>query len=523
MTPSERVDQETVFAFIQSLPTDDPDHQGMQRIDTGANVIFLTGKKAYKIKRDVQYPFLDYSTLALRKRACEREIELNAPHAPQIYRSAKPITRSPDGHLAIDGDGEPVEWLVEMTQFDRTNELERLADGPPLAAALADDLAQMMVNAHDRAPKRDGQRFFDELSKYLDQNEDAFAEAPELFPPEEAKRLSQVSRQLLARLKPLILSRGDAGLVRLCHGDAHSRNIVLLEGKPFLFDAVEFSDDIATCDVLYDLAYLLMDLWHLDQRAGANRIFNRYLDISRRGEDQSGLAALPFYLMMRACLRAKISASGACFQTDPLERATLENDARSYFRLAQEFLASGQPFFAAIGGFSGTGKTTAAYGLAPHLSPAPGARVLRTDVERKRALGLTETDAPPEGTYSKERSDAVYAALEHQTRTYLATGHSVIFDGVLAREEERRRLEMIARDAGAKFTGIWLTAPLDVAKTRVLARKYDASDATPEVIEKQAEYDLGEMTWDQVEAGHSPEDTLGRILDRIRPNPTKLG
>jgi len=516
MTPSERVDQETVFAFIQSLPADDPDHRGIQRIDTGANVIFLTGKKAYKIKRDVQYPFLDYSTLALRKRACEREIELNAPHAPQIYLSAKPITRSPEGHLEIDGDGKPVEWLVEMTQFDRANELERLAEGPPLSTALADDLAQMMVNAHDHAPKREGQRFFDELSKYLAQNEAAFAETPELFPPEEAARLSHASRELLSRLKPLILSRGDTGLIRLCHGDAHTRNIVLIEGKPMLFDAVEFSDDIATCDVLYDLAYLLMDLWHLDQRATANRIFNRYLDISRRVEDQSGLAALPFYLMMRACLRAKISASNARFQTDPTERATLEDDARSYFRLAQEFLAAEQPYFAAIGGFSGTGKTTAAYGLAPHLSPAPGARVLRTDVERKRALGLNETDAPPEGTYTKEKSDSVYAQLQENASTCLMARHSVIFDGVLARDTERQRLESIAAENGAAFKGIWLTAPLHVAKSRVLARTNDASDATPEVIETQAGYDLGEMTWDQVEAGTSANATLASILSSLK-------
>ena len=275
-----------------------------------------------------------------------------------------------------------------------------------------------------------------------------------------------------------------------------------------LFDAIEFSDAIATGDVLYDLAFLLMDLWERGQKRAANRVFNRYFDKARREIDIEGLAALPFYLMMRAAIRAKIAASAAPNQSDRQDRRRQEDQARTYFRHALDFLDPREPVLTAIGGLSGTGKTTLAYGIAPDIGRAPGARVLRTDVMRKIRLGLAETEKAPAEAYTREASDAVYAAIDRQIQSVLAAGHSAIFDAVFADESERTHVEAVAARVEARFCGVWLSAPEAVLKQRVSARKADASDADADVVARQLTYDLGDLNWPAVDASGSFDATL---------------
>ncbi|KZM51643.1 bifunctional aminoglycoside phosphotransferase/ATP-binding protein [Labrenzia sp. OB1] len=499
--------QDDVLKFLETLPSDDPGCDSVKRIDTHANIVFLTGGKAYKVKREVRFPFLDYSTLALREEACRAEITCNRDNAPQIYLRALPVTLEADGRLALDGAGDPVEWAVEMNRFDRSNELDIMAERAPFSDDLSDSLAEMMVSAHEAAPLRGGAGFHDELATYIEQNEAAFHEFPELFASEDVRHLGDTSRSVLTSLRELILKRGEQGLVRRCHGDAHLRNIVQIDGKPVLFDAVEFSDAIATGDVLYDLAFLLMDLWERGQRRAANRVFNRYLDKSRLDEHPDGLAALPFYLMMRAAIRSKIAASAALNQKAPDQRDAQQQQARTYFKYALSFLDPSEPHLVAIGGLSGTGKTTLAYSLAPGIGHAPGARVLRTDVTRKRLLNIPETGQAPAEAYTQEASDRVYQTLDETIRAVLAAGHSAIFDAVFAAQDERSRIEAIARHVEAGFTGLWLTAPGTTLKARVSGRVGDASDATTDVVDKQLGYDLGQMTWAEIDAGGSMDNT----------------
>jgi hypothetical protein len=502
--------QDEALAFLGNLPSDDPNRPEVKRIDTHANIVFLVGTRAYKVKRAIRYPFLDYSTLPLREEACKAEISCNRPNAPQIYRRALPVTREANGDLSLEGTGEVIEWAVEMNRFERGHELDVMAQKGPFTDDLSDRLADMMVAAHDAAPRRDGAGFHAELAAYVEQNEAAFHEHPELFPAEEVRHLSETARTVLASLHELILRRGDQGLVRRCHGDAHLRNIVLIDGTPVLFDAVEFSDAIATGDVLYDLAFLLMDLWERGQPRAANRVFNRYLDKSRLDTHPEGLAALPFYLMMRAAIRSKIAASAALTQSDETEKQQQQNQAKAYFRYALAFLEPSRPGLVAIGGLSGTGKTTLAYDIAPGIGRAPGARVLRTDVMRKRLLDIPETDKAPPEAYTKEASQRVYHALDDTIQGVLAAGHSAIFDAVFAAKNERSRIEDIARRVEAGFTGLWLTAPADILKERVGQRAGDASDATTEVVDIQLGYEIGEMSWAEVDAGAGKEETADR-------------
>jgi aminoglycoside phosphotransferase family enzyme len=283
--------------------------QPVKRIDTHAASVFLAGGRAPKVKRAVRFPFLDYSTLEQRKAACEMELAVNRPFAPELYRRVVAITRAPDGTLAIAGDGEPVEWAVEMRRFDEDATLDHLAAAGRIDAALADTLGRTVAAAHAATPEVDADPWIAALGDYIEQNDEAFRALPALFPITEIDALSDASRAAFARLGPLFRERGRLGLIRRGHGDLHLGNIVLIDRRPVLFDAIEFSPLIASGDVLYDLAFLLMDLVERGLTPQANILFNRYLVDTRRASDLDALAARPLFLPVRAPIRYKVPAA----------------------------------------------------------------------------------------------------------------------------------------------------------------------------------------------------------------------
>ncbi|MXN66227.1 AAA family ATPase [Stappia sp. GBMRC 2046] len=504
--------QERVIAFMSDGRT----HGGadVKRIDTHAAIVFLAGQKAYKLKRAVRFPFLDFSTLEKRKAACDREIERNRLFAPDIYLGVEPVTRDDSGNLAISGDGETIDWLVVMRRFDEMKTLDHIADRHGIDDALADGLADIMVEAHSKAEVRDAASWIIDLGRYLEQNDEAFRADPDLFPQHRAEALTLEARKTYHRLGELLHARGRQGKVRLGHGDAHLGNIVLIEGKPSLFDAVEFDDTIATGDILYDLAFLLMDLWERGERIAANRVFNRYLALGSGATDYDALTALPFFLMMRAAIRAKVTAAALPHQ--PAEgRPAAAASARRYFECAERFMEPHTPRLFAIGGLSGTGKTTQARLLAPLVGHPPGAVLLRTDVFRKRHLGLGETEPAPPEAYEPQAHAEIYDLMLNAADRCLAGGCSVILDAVFAREEEREAARRLAKALELPFAGIWLEAPHEVKTSRVTARKADASDASAKVVAMQESFDLGRMDWQRIDASRSIDEIqeeLGEYL-----------
>jgi uncharacterized protein len=310
-------------------------------------------------------------------------------------------------------------------------------------------------------------------------------------------------------------SAGGRGLIRRIHGDLHLGNIVLIEDKPVLFDAVEFSDVVASGDVLYDLAFLLMDLAERGLSQAANIVFNRYLAETGRAQDIDGLAALPFLLSMRAAIRAKVTAA-RLERTPTAQRVAIAESARRYFTFACRVIAPPKPKFIAIGGLSGTGKSRLACALAAGIGPMPGAVIVRSDVERKALFGVAETDKLPQRAYMRTANERVYAVLVDKARRILAAGHAVILDAVFARPAERG-----AAAAAAKFTtvglqGLFLTADLATRLARVGARAPEASDADPSVAQAQESYDLGTIGWNSIDASGAPEETAARaraVLD----------
>jgi predicted kinase len=307
----------------------------------------------------------------------------------------------------------------------------------------------------------------------------------------------------------LLVERGQHGLVRRGHGDLHLGNIAVLDGEPTAFDAIEFDPVVASGDVLYDLAFLLMDLVERDQSKAANIVLNGYLAATRRVEDFDGIAALPLFMSLRAAIRAKVTAArlDRCEET---ERPSIANKAQRYFDLALELLRPVRPTVTCVAGLSGTGKSALARGLAPVLRPVPGAVVLRSDVERKAMFGHDETKRLPPDAYGLEVSERLYSTLNDKAARIVRAGHSVIVDAVFAKPAERAAIEAVARDAEAKFCGLFLTADLATRLRRIKTRGPDASDADAAVARQQQEFDLGRITWNTVDASGTPEETLAR-------------
>jgi hypothetical protein len=497
--------QEPVLALLGDPATHGG--QAVKRIDTHAASVFLAGERAFKVKRAVRFPFLDFSTLAKRKAACEAEIAINRAFAPEIYRRVVAITRAADGALELGGAGEPVEWAVEMRRFDEALTLDHLAVRGRIDAALADTLGRIVAVAHDRAAPVEPGPWIDALGAYIREHVVELGKAPDLFPAAEVDALGRSSQAVYARIHPLMIERGRRGLIRRIHGDLHLGNIALIAGAPILFDAIEFSPLIGSGDVLYDLAFLLMDLVERGLPDAANIVLNRYLAQTRRPEDLDALAALPFYLSMRAAIRAKVTAERR-ERAAAAAQAEIGESARRYFDLARRAIEPASPVMAATGGRSGTGKSALARALSPQLSPMPGAVVLRSDAERKVLFGKDEDAKLPPAAYAAEVTLQVYAVIADKARRVVAAGHSAILDAVFGQPSERDLAEGSAAVLGVPFHGFFLEAPLATRLDRVGTRGRDASDADATVVRAQESYDLGPLTWTRVDASRTPDDTL---------------
>lgn len=503
-------DQSEVLAFLAepSHWCDDPAGR-IERIDTHGAAVFLCGDRALKLKRAVKFPYMDFSTVDRRRAMCAEEVRLNRRTAPSLYHGVRPVVRQPDGALAFDGEGESVDWVVDMARFDQDTLFDRMAQRhaltPELMIALADEIARFHGAAerhHDRGGVKDIE---DTIKVNHGQLHDYF---DSIFDRGDVERLTRLSLDAVAAHAGLIERRRENGFVRHCHGDLHLRNICLFEDRPTLFDAIEFLDLFTITDVLYDLAFLLMDLIHRDLGGLANLILNRY---TARTGDIEGLALMPLDLATRASVRAHVNATMSSTQDDERIAADERREAARYLDLALNFLTPVPPRLIAVGGLSGTGKSTVAQAVAPAIGPAPGALVIRSDVTRKIHLGAEPETPLGSEAYTPEINRTIYDLLGQRAATALKAGRTVIVDAVFARPGERDAMAATADAAGVPFTGVWLTASADVLAGRVGLRGKDASDATVDVVHRQQDYDLGAMTWHTVDAAGSPEETQSRV------------
>lgn len=514
-------------AAVVALLTDPATHGAgsaaalrLERFDTHGAVVVLAGERAYKLKRAVRYPFLDYSTAARRHHACVRELELNRRTAPDIYLAVRPVLRAPDGTLSLGGAGggdaaSAVDWVVEMRRFGGDALLDQRARDGRLDAGTMLELADAIAAFHRAAERRPDLGGRDGMARIVGGITAGLEADAGRADPAKVAAFAARTRDLVARHAALLDRRRAGGFVRLGHGDLHLRNVCLWQGRPTLFDAIEFDDRIATCDVLYDLAFLLMDLEHRGLRKLANAVFNHYMAraIADDGIDAvRGVALLPLFLACRAGIRAQVGLAGARAQRDKAKQESAEAEARAYLDLALAFLAPTPPLLIAIGGRSGTGKSTVAFALAPELGSAPGALVLRSDVLRKAIMGKDLFERLPQEGYSPDVTRRVFSGLARAAGLALAGGHAVIADAVYMLEAQRAEIAATARDAGVSFAGIWLDASREFLERRVAARTRDVSDATVAIVRLQMDQQPGKLDWVRVDAAAGPDE----VVDAVR-------
>jgi aminoglycoside phosphotransferase family enzyme/predicted kinase len=505
-------DQSEVVAFLGSAAA----HGGtpVERVDTHASIVFLSGDRALKLKRAVRYDYLDFSTADRRRAMCEAELRVNRRTAPSLYRRVVPVTRAAGDGLALGGSGVAVDWVLEMARFDQDRLLDRLAARGALPLPVMAVLAGQVARFHETAERRRGSGGREGIRRVIDGNAAGFAhEGRGVLDESTWRRVITASLAALDRCGALLEERRLGGFVRHCHGDLHLRNLVLIDGVPTLFDAIEFNDDISCVDVLYDLAFLLMDLWHRDLRAHANTVLNGYL--AHAGETR-GLALLPLFLSCRAAVRAKTGATAAGLATEASAREMERGAAQDYLLLADALIQPLPPCVVAIGGLSGSGKSTLAHAVAPSIGPAPGAVVLRSDQIRKRLCGVAPLTRLDPAGYSPQVSRRVYDALATGAAEVVAQGHAVVVDAVFADPDERRRIEAAAASAGVPFAGLWLEAPAEVLINRVGTRRNDPSDADAAVIHGQLRRDLGPLGWPTLDASAGPE-AVAAAAARVLP------
>ena len=471
-------------ALIRSLmdPGRWPEGGGeRRRIDTHISSVVLAGDLAYKIKKPLDLGFLDFLSLESRHRACEEELRLNRRLAPQIYLAVCAITGTIESP-SVDGPGPAIDWAVCMRRFDPDAILSNLA--AQLTEELIDDLARRVAGFHASAAVCPAHQPFGSPEVAFAPMQDNFEQVRALGGGVDAafEQLHAWTLETYGHLTETLIRRKAEGHVRECHGDLHLGNVALIEGRPVVFDAIEFNPGFRWIDTVNDIAFLTMDLHHCGRDGLAYRFLDRYL---QAGGDYAGLSVLRFYEVYRAMVRAKIAAIREHQGLSAQQREAVEVELASYVQLAER-LAQDRPGALVIThGVSGSGKSHVTAALPGSL---PALR-LRSDVERKRLLGIDpHEDATGQGAYSPDLTRRTYDRLAEQARSVVASGHVAIVDATFLRRAQREHFRELAENLRVPFRIIDCDAPAQVLRERILQRRDEAgnvSDADLAVLEGQ--------------------------------------
>lgn len=459
-------------------------------IETHISYVLLTGTYAYKFKKPVDLGFLDFSTLEKRRFFCHEELRLNKRLAASLYDAVVTITGSVD-EPHIDGTGPVIDYAVRMRQFPPADRLDRVCERGELTAAHIDQLADDLAAFHRRAPVAAHNSIHGTaatISARVEQNFEQIAQHSDVPSSEHIlKALKTWVNIKQTELQDDMAIRHYEGWIRECHGDLHLANCALIDGQVVIFDALEFAEDLRWIDPLSEIAFLYMDLDQRGEKHLARRFLNRYLE---NANDYQSLNLLPYYLVYRAMVRAKVAAiESHQHRNDTARRNQANTQLSDYLDRAMSYsYVPEPPPLILLHGLSGSGKSW----LARKLVETLGAICIRSDVERKRLLGFDPVASTrsrvAEGAYSAEITDKVYKRLYALTYPVLDAGFPVLIDATCLRESQRTLFQRLARVAGVPFVILSLHAPDDILRSRILNRNQherDASEATLAVLDHQ--------------------------------------
>ncbi len=454
-------------------------------IETHISWVLLTGQFAYKIKKPVNFGFLDFSTLEQRHFYCQEEIRLNRRLAKDWYLEVVSITGESD-RPKMGGSGEAIEYAVKMKQFPSALTLKDKAESGQLGADEIDQIIEIVADFHgsieqagEQSPygkSQDIRHWADENFRHIrpllnDTHQLLQLEAIEAWEQNEWGKLSALMQQ-----------RKRQGFIRECHGDLHLGNMSLIDDKVIIFDCIEFNPMLRWIDVMNEVAFVVMDLQHLGYDAYAYRFLNHYL---QQTGDYSGLALLRYYIVYRALVRAKVALLRKAQHPDAQTCEEIETEYTAFVNLAEKQSQSCRPRLLITHGFSGSGKSTYASQLAERI----GAIHLRSDVERKRLFGYSaqakSESSVDAGIYTREAGEQTYYHLAGLAKAVLEAGYTVIVDATFLKVNHRSLFLQLANESKVESTVIDFQAPDNMLCQRIRQRKNDPSEATIEVLRQQ--------------------------------------
>ncbi len=456
------------MSLIQSLlkPSAYPHPvSAIEVIETHISWILLTGRVAYKIKKAVQFDFLDFSTLGKRHFFCDEELRLNRRFAPELYLKVVPINGTMED-AKINGDGAVIEYAVQMRQLSANQLLDKMS----LNATIIDQLADLTADFHQHANMDTSESCYGSVTEIHRWFLGNFAHIRLFF---DMTRLELWGEQELSKITPLIQQRKQHGFVRECHGDLHLGNIALFENRVTPFDGIEFNPALRWIDVMNEVAFIVMDLEQRDLKPFAYRFLNRYL--SRTG-DYSGVSLLRYYLVYRALVRAKI----VLLRWQQHQNLHDFIEAESYASLAESFTIPKPPTLLITHGYSGSGKSTVSAKLAETFSMIH----LRSDVERQRLFAESKN----QDIYSAEHTQQIYQTLADFAAMILKAGFSVLIDATFLKLEQRTLFQKLADEMQVKFLILDFQAAEEELSNRIIQRQElgnDPSEATLAVLQQQ--------------------------------------
>ncbi len=458
----------------------------IELIETHISWVILTGDFAYKIKKPVDFGFLDFSTLAKRKYFCKQELHLNRRLAADIYLELSAITGTED-RPQLAGSGEIIEYAVKMKQFPQSAQLDNMLAAGELKLTHMNAFADMAANFHQSADVADISSNYGSKETVYHPVEENFQQIAQQAVAsdytDQLATLSQWSQSQLTEKQSIMAQRKANGFIRHGHGDMHLRNMLWLNNKAMAFDCIEFNESLSWIDVISDIAFLIMDLQHRQQQPLANRFLNHYLEISG---DYAALPLLPFYLCYRAMVRAKVSVLRLAQNGISTQQSRqIINSFESYLELAGRYTKKTTPQLIIMRGLSASGKSTLSQQLLDHS----GMIRIRSDIERKRLFANASQEAThtaiDAGIYSRPASQQTYDKLRELACNIIKAGYSVIVDAAFLKQPQRKAFQQLASQLNVPYTVLETNAPDDVLRQRISKRKNDVSDADLTVLEHQ--------------------------------------